>query len=105
MKRCVQRTGRRNGREVWKRTATDYVLLEEDTPWQSRDTPNKTVAGRQPVLELGNPQKGTASYGGTYAEAVTLLKELQPMEDPHQRRYTSKGTTAHGKLTVVHKHP
>lgn len=69
---------RKRGVDIVGDAAGD-ALLEKDTSWQRRDTPNRTVACRQPMLELGNPQMGTASYGGTHAEAGTSLKGLQPM--------------------------
>lgn len=67
--------------EEWKRGVEEDIvgdaagdaLLEKDTPWQRRDTPGRTVACRQPMLELGNPQKGTVSYAGTHAEASTPI--------------------------------
>ena len=54
--------------------AAGDTLLEKDTPWQRRDTPDRTVGCRQPVLELGNPQTETVAYGRTHAEARTPLK-------------------------------
>lgn len=33
--------------------AAGDALLEKDTPWQRRDTPNRNVACRQPMLDLG----------------------------------------------------
>ena len=50
--------------------AAGDVLLEKDTPWQRRDAPNRTVACRQPMLELATPKRGLCLTEGPMQKQV-----------------------------------
>lgn len=50
--------------------AAGDALLEEDTPWQRRDTAKKTIVCRQPMLELETPKQGLHLVEGSMKKQV-----------------------------------